>query len=146
MVATTDDGREALWFSVLGGASLIKLLLSHGGNPNLGKEFFSPFHQLLEYRPSIDKVRLMLEHGADCTLKDTWGYHAFHCFVQLGSDVRVFKALIDAVADINATDNDGDTPLHMMMSVDPSLEILGAFLENGAIVNAEDNKSESKSL
>ena len=145
--AETEDGRSALWFGAISpDIEILGLLLGKGASPNTHKAFLTPFNNLLRWNPKIEFVNLMLEHGAECNIIDSWGSNAMHWFALAGSDVEVLKALINAHGDINVVDASGETPLHVAMynSQGLSLEMLRAFLENGADVNKDDNDSQSK--
>lgn len=142
-----NDGRQPLWFAAGHGVDLLKLLLANGADPNSSKEYPPPFHRLLWLNPELDGVKLMLDHGADCTTLDQWGLNALHWFASYGSDVSVFDALLDHQRDINIVDETGEIPLHKPLSVpDLTLELLHAFLAQGAGVNIDDKQSQSESL
>lgn len=142
-----SDGRQPLWVAAGHGVDLLKLLLANGADPNSSKEYPPPFHRLLWLNPELDGVKLMLDHGADCTTLDQWGLNALHWFASYGSDVSVFDALLDHQRDINIVDETGEIPLHKPLSVpDLTLELLHAFLAQGAGVNIDDKQSQSESL
>lgn len=146
--AETEDGRSALWFGAISpDIEIITLLLEKGASPNTHKDFPPPFHNLLWQNPKLDFVSLMLEHGADCNITDSWGRNALHWIAEYGSDVEVLKVVLKGHNDINIPNAYGETPLHVLMSnaQSVSLDMLRVLLENGANVNQDDKDSQSKS-
>lgn len=140
------DGRQPLWFAAEHGIDLLKLLLANGADPNFSKKYPPPFHRLLWLNPKLDGVKLMLDHGADCTILDQWDYNALHLFASRGFDVSVLHALLDHQGDINVVDETGETPLHkLLIRGDLPIELLNAFLAQGAGVNTDDKRSQSES-
>lgn len=145
--AESEDGRSALWFAADStDIEIITLLLEKGASPNAREDFPPPFHVLLWWNPKLEFVNLMLEHGAECNILDSWGFNVMHWFALFGTDVEVLQVLLKAHADINVPDSFGETPLHKVMynSRDLSLDLLRAFLDNGADVNKDDKDSQSK--
>ena len=145
--AELDDGRSALWFAADSiDIEVIALLLEGGASPNACKDFPPPFHVLLWWNPKLDHVNLMLEHGADCSILDRWGFNVMHWFAIFGSDVEVLKVLMKAHGEINVADTWGETPLHKLMynAQNLSSDMLRAFLDNGADVNKDDKDSQSE--
>ncbi|MBR4985307.1 MAG: ankyrin repeat domain-containing protein [Proteobacteria bacterium] len=88
------------------------------------------------YPPSIEKIKSLIEAGADINAKDDNGKTPLHWCVSLrSSNDDIAKLLIGAGADVNAKDNKGRTPLHWCRKADIVKVLIGV----GADVNAKDN-------
>jgi len=86
----------------------------------------------------LEKVRELLEQGADVNARDDIGRTPLHattswCFVD------VARLLIEHGADVNAKDKEGRTPLHVAV-LWRAVEIVKLLLEQGADVNAKDKE------
>ena len=62
-------------------------------------------------------VELLLQHGADPTVREQGGYTPLHAAAQNG-DLDMIRALIYGGADLLAKSNNGKTPLDMAMEAD----------------------------
>jgi ankyrin repeat protein len=109
----------------------------------------SPFISIINSNPTLETIKILLDHGANPYLRNKWGWCAIHYFASIGSDVEILKLLLDYKgADINVRGgDDDDTPLHLLLACqqDASMELLNAFLDHGADVTI-DNKSSQQPL
>ncbi|HLK55883.1 MAG TPA: ankyrin repeat domain-containing protein [Chthonomonadaceae bacterium] len=118
--------------------TLVSALLDAGANPNLigDTKTLSPVMSAA-LRHSPETLRLLLQHGGDCHLKDRQnGWTALH-YAAWNREPANLSMLLDAGADINAQDKDGYTPLHWACMLDNIL-ILQALLQHHACVNIRD--------
>ncbi|KAI9796865.1 MAG: hypothetical protein M1833_005914 [Piccolia ochrophora] len=139
----TGDGRQPLWFAAGHDVCLLKLLLENGAEPNSRKHFQPPFHRLLWLKPEVDGVQLMLDHGADYSIMESWKLNAMHWFSIFGSEVGTLLALLDNGGNMNISDGYGETPLHKLVRhAELPLELLRVFLEKGAVINIDDEESQ----
>ncbi len=98
-----------------------------------GAEIGYVLHDVLA-RNNLEAARILIEHGADLTLRDETGSQPLHIAV----DRRLAEAvalLLKAGARADAVDTDGDTPLHYRAAV-RELPILELLLAAKAPVNA----------
>ncbi|HET8760468.1 MAG TPA: ankyrin repeat domain-containing protein, partial [Nitrospiria bacterium] len=84
-----------------------------------------------------DMAKLLLERGADVTIKPGQRDTYFHLAARQGK-VAVVKALLDHGANPNITTDHGRTPLHDVASTS-HLDVATLLLSKGAAVNAEDS-------
>lgn len=63
---------------------------------------------------NVDRVRDLLDRGADVNVRNHKGQTALHCAARAGF-VEIVALLLDRGADLNATDDDGRTPLAAAM-------------------------------
>ena len=92
----------------------------------------------------VNKIRELIERGADVNVKGQYGVTPLHKAASTG-DVKVVQLLLDYGAKIDAEDSSGDTPLHVAAANwnnavkrklhDVTLEVAGLLLEKGAKVN-----------
>jgi ankyrin repeat protein len=103
------------------------------------------------YLVGLDRVRRLLEHGGDPTLRNDYGESLLHCAAQGGSASIVRLLLAYEVATtltttttstntstmINSTDRQGETPLHCAIQLDHGA-VAQLLLERGANINQTD--------
>eukprot|EP00727_Mastigamoeba_balamuthi_P011502 m51a1_g6975 putative nad-dependent protein deacetylase sirtuin-2 (505) ;mRNA; r:114231-116089 len=83
-------------------------------------------------------ARLLLDYGADVTLRTRYGTSALHEATQ-GDSAAIARLLLAAGADVDARDRDGLTPLHRAcQSNSESNEVFEELLRSGADVRAVD--------
>ena len=63
---------------------------------------------------NVDRVRDLLDRGADVNVRNHKGQTALHCAARAGF-VEIVDLLLDRGADVSATDDDGRTPLAAAM-------------------------------
>ncbi|KAI1394348.1 ankyrin repeat-containing domain protein [Hypoxylon trugodes] len=135
-----------------GNVEMLKLLLRRGGGSTINSystssiPAFYTWLELSEYS-SLEIVQLMLDHGANPSIRDRFKCNALHYFASSGDDPKVLELLLhqggpDNKVDINAKDIDGNTPLHFLICrKHVILPLLKAFIEHGADVNIDNNAS-----
>jgi len=123
-VNALTEGQTALYLACeRGEAEIVKLLLSHGANPNIatvGELIWYPIQAAcrgLHY----DAVKLLLEYNADVNVCDNTDHTALHCvllFPNIDSDERrdLVQLLLDAGAHVNAASTFGETPFYIACS------------------------------
>lgn len=85
-------------------------------------------------KPEIAK--LLIESGADVTIKDHDGYPVLTRAANNG-DVETVRAMIENGADVNSINSEGWTPL-MGASYNGRLEVVKLLIEKGADINAKN--------
>ncbi|KAK3935765.1 ankyrin repeat-containing domain protein [Diplogelasinospora grovesii] len=125
---------------------MLRLLLEKGGDVNAeNKHPSSAFYLWLWKDAGADRVRMMLDHGANPMIVDKlMSWTALHYFAWQGDDPEVLKLLLayPQKPDINTKTEGGSTPLHVLLwRRDVPQDLLQAFIDNGADVNAEDFQS-----
>jgi ankyrin repeat protein len=93
--------------ALVGDERLIKLLLDHKANVNVGSKFGMT---ALMYARRVPIIKLLLAAGANVNDKEIKGKTALHWAASRG-DPDAVKLLIDAGANVNAQDDRGVTPL-----------------------------------
>jgi hypothetical protein len=90
-----------------------------------------------------DIAELLLAHGADAGVQNTYGETALHLAARWsrGQTHEVAKSLLEHGAAVTATDRRGETPLHTASHAPRNWGLVMAefLLENGADVNAVSN-------
>ena len=125
---------------------LAELLLEHGGGVDVRDATNqTALHKAIDRRDkvSIDRVKFLLEHGADVNAQrdDLWA--PLHLAFRAG-ELEVARMLLDHQADVNAKNDDGQAPLHLLSRLkaqqdeDDGSEDVKQLLERGANVNEKD--------
>jgi ankyrin repeat protein len=101
----------------------------------------------LHYAGNVNMMRLLVNNGADLTLKDANGQTPLHVAAE---KARIERAtfLLECGADVEAKDRNGSTPLHLAThrvdtysyrrDEDDAQEMVRLLLQNGANVDAAD--------
>jgi ankyrin repeat protein len=149
--AVDDHGETPLLCSVKHGRiGIATLLLQNKANVNAvqGNGWGSSRKTPLHYAWNIDMMRLLVNNGADLTLKDASGQTPLYVAAERA---RIEKAtfLLECGADIEAEDNYGSTPLFAAIhNVDTysyqrnkndEQEMVRLLLQNGANVDVDDS-------
>jgi ankyrin repeat protein len=84
---------------------------------------------------NINKIRRLIERGANLRAKDKWGYTPLHRAVERDYK-ELAKLLIGSGADVMAKNKDGETPLHRAVRW-ANIEVAKFLIDSGADVNAK---------
>lgn len=120
-----------------GNVNIIRLLLSHGANPNF------PWGNLVLCEAikngDIEIVNLLLQYGANVNLRqdDQWSRMPIHIAAKF-NHFELIKLLISHGANVNARDDKGITPLHLISRYG-NIRIVRFLVEHGAEIDAEDD-------
>jgi len=145
--AVDKNGASPLYLACKTGMTeFVKLLLSHGANPNSGTTDNYPIHAACRGH-HYDSVKLLLEYKADVDVGDGAGRTALHHTVESethysgDNDKRtvLVQLLLDRGANVNAASENGETPFYIACS--KGLEsIAKKMLECGAKVDGNSSK------
>ncbi len=86
----------------------------------------------------VEVTRVLVEHGADATAQDNYGWTPLHQASQSGN-VEIAWFLIEHGADVTAQDNYGSTPLHSASGWG-NVDVAQFLVEHGADVTAQNNE------
>jgi len=135
-------GASALYFAcVRGETELVKLLLSHGANPNTRSGTYA---MLAACRGChYDVVKLLLDYNADLAVLDNRGKTVLHCVLECGEShhkrTELIELLLGRGANVSEACDAGETPLYIACS--KGLEsVVKKMLEYGAKVNEKSDK------
>lgn len=149
--AMDNNGNNALHvvMSEAEGAETVRVLIEHGVDVN-HKNSSGQVPWFLLRRPGhdvesgvIDNLKLVLQAGADITVRNNSGDSILHIAADLGS-VEVGKLAIQYGADINWVDNNGQSPLNRCIAPSFSTikpyapELIDFLIAQGADVNLAD--------
>jgi len=130
--------------------TLLEFLISEGFDPNKQKwDNHTPLHSLFIYqkRPApimIESARILLNAGADLTMKSRCGETVFHvaCKSSHTPDPETIMHLLSAGADPNAIDGDGRTALDCLKDRQDSYTRFyssGFFKKDFAMIHKVEN-------
>jgi len=88
-----------------------------------------------------DVVEVLLDHGADASAKDAYGYTALHRSALMGHK-EVVVLLLENGADVSAIDGSGMTALHRSSRWGRE-EVVHMLLDHGADMSVKDNFGET---
>ena len=139
-------------------ATLVKILLGCGANPNIPNvQGFCPLHDVVK-RQDVESANLLLAAGADvnsaCDLHWCSPLHFCARTGQLAMLTLLCKTEFSEVmegssvkaasshADLNAKDREGNTPLHHLVSTSHGelVDLLWLMLQHGADPNAQNSR------
>jgi len=104
------DGTPALMAATLfGDANLVKVLLDGGADPN--RTGVGGTTALMWAVPNVDKVRLLIDHGANVNAKSETDRTAFLVAASFPRTLDVLRLLLDKGADLRAQDRSGANAL-----------------------------------
>ena len=123
-----DDG-------YISGPSKPSMFVAIEENDIVPEEIYSLLVKALE-NSNTEKLKLLLEAGADVNVKNTYGYTPLMKAAFYGK-LEVVKLLLESGADIEAKDKFGWTSL-MVAAFYGKLEVVKLLLEAGADIEAKD--------
>ena len=145
--AMDNTGVSPLYLACDGGKTeFVKLLLSHGANPNIVTADKYPLHAACRGQ-YYDAVTVLLEYNADVAVRDGRGKTALHFTVEsdthhsTDSDTGnvLVQLLLDRGANINSVSENGETPFYIACSrgLMPTVK---KMLQYGAKVDGNSGK------
>lgn len=128
------DGTPALMAATLfGDAALVKLLLERGADPN--RAGVGGTTALMWAVPNVEKVRLLLDHGANVNARSETERTALLVAASYPRTVDVLRLLIDRGADIRAQDRASATALALAVR-SADVDVVRFLVERGLDLNA----------
>lgn len=120
--------------------ALVRELLKFGAKVNVrDSDLKTPLHKAA-YWEQDDSIKLLVQHNANCNLRDCNGNAPLHLAVSYCEGGARAKLLIAAGADLNCKNLRGDTPLHISVSFPEPMEVL---LSAGAQINAKNDTGDT---
>ncbi len=95
---------------------------------------------------NVSKVGLMLEKGADVSIRDKKGNTPLHYAIQNGDNeksIKTISLLFEHGADPCARNADGQSPIHFVPNIDYQevrMRVVGDLIKYGANINERDNR------
>jgi ankyrin repeat protein len=128
------DGTPALMGATLfGGADLVKLLLDRGADPN--RSGVGGTTALMWAVPNVEKVRLLVSHGANVNARSETDRTAFLVAASYPRTLDVLRLLLDRGADLRAQDRSGATALALAVR-SADIDVVRFLVEKGLDPNA----------
>jgi hypothetical protein len=93
---------------------------------------------------SFNKVKRLIEDGADINIKNRLGLSPLHLNVSISHPYRIeiIQLLIEHGANVNTQDNGGDTLLHYLIEQRNNDECIQILIEKGAYIDIPNKKGE----
>ena len=133
-----NDGRTALMYLAKSDAfnpKNFELLIRAGANVNaINNGGQTALIMATRSRYATDKIRFLLDLGANVSLKDSTGCEA----LLYANKADCLKPLIEAGANVNATDNHGKTPL-ILAAQRNDADSIRLLINSGANVSLKDS-------
>ena len=127
-------GTPALMGATLfGGADLVKLLLDRGADPN--RAGVGGTTALMWAVPNLEKVRLLVGHGANVNARSETDRTAFLVAASYPRTLDVLRLLLDRGADLRAQDRSGATALALAVR-SADIDVVRFLVEKGLDPNA----------
>jgi ankyrin repeat protein len=128
------DGTPALMAATLfGDSALVKLLLERGADPN--RTGAGGTTSLMWAVPDVEKVRVLLEHGANVNARSETDRSAFLVAASYPRTDDVLRLLLDRGADIRARDRANATALALAVR-SADVDVVRFLVERGLDLNA----------
>lgn len=96
------------------------------------------------YEGDIDRVRQLIDDGADVTVANNYGANAMQLAAEVGN-VELLKLLLDAGADPDSPNPEGQTAL-MLVARTGNVAAAKLLVEHGATINAREGWGEQTAL
>ncbi|MCK5706478.1 MAG: ankyrin repeat domain-containing protein [Candidatus Aureabacteria bacterium] len=141
-----ENGDTSLHHALLSqNKELIKALVHKGANVNVSNNVqITPiFIALMGFgkTPDIDTVQLLIDHGAELNITNSFGYYPIR-YVLKDENIEIVELLIENGANVNAKYIDGRT--HLFHAIQNNQKkIVELLIEKGADVNIVDNYGET---
>ena len=128
------DGTPALMAATLfGDTALVKLLIERGADPN--RTGAGGTTALMWAAPNVEKVRVLLEHGANVNARSETDRTAFLVAASYPRTVDVLRLLLDRGADIRAQDRASATALALAVR-SADVDVVRFLVDRGLDLNA----------
>ena len=128
------DGTPALMAATLfGDTALVKLLLERGADPN--RTGAGGTTALMWAVPNVEKVRVLLERGANVNARSETDRSAFLVAASYPRTVDVLRLLLDRGADMRAQDRANATALSLAVR-SADVDVVRFLVERGLDLNA----------
>lgn len=152
MEQLTEQGRAAIHMAARNGhRDMLAVMLKKGVNVNLSEDSPSqpgttPLHEACTYN-HVETIKLLMDAGADDTLKNSKGETPAHCAVmnqkfgkELTNEQRIL--ILQQLKHLDIPDENGRTPFMQTSFLDLTApkELLPVFLEKGVDLNRRDNQ------
>ncbi len=95
---------------------------------------------------NVSEVSLMLEKGADVSIRDKQGNTPLHYAIQNGDNeksIKTISLLLDKQANSHARNADGQPPIHFVPNIDNQenrMRVVGDLIKHGANINERDDR------
>ncbi len=124
---------------------LLKCLIKLGINVNAQHECYgnnTALHTAAINR-SAKVFKLLINHGADVTVKNSFNETILHCAV-LGGNLEIVNLILQSEVNINAQDDNGNTALHIIIPYsDSENKIVKFLLSKGIDVDIKNNHNKT---
>jgi ankyrin repeat protein len=127
---------------------VMKLFLEAGADINaplplpegFSRDFYTTvFLDILKYTKP-EYTNLLLDHGADVTIRDHRGNNCLHVYCDGAPETSVLRRLIDMGVSLDDINDDGNTVLHVLSFRTADTECISMILAAKAMVNAVNNQ------
>ena len=118
--AVNEENKDGIYpihlATIYGNPDVLNLLLKEGADPNK-RHRFKPYMTALHHAAkaenlSYEKVKILIEYGAELELKDREGWRAIHFASKYGT-YKTLKLLIDKGADKESRTGSGSQPIEL---------------------------------
>ena len=148
--AIDKNGASPLYLACdTGNTELVKMLLSHGANPNIKTRDMYPILTTCKLCKGqyCDTVKQLLKYKADVNVRDVTGKTALHYALEssyhhstdIDKTTVLVQLLIDGGADINSASENGETPFYISCSRGLT-SVVNKMLQYGAKVDGINGK------
>jgi ankyrin repeat protein len=124
---------------------LLKCLVTLGINVNIQHECYGNNTALhtAAINGSVEVFKLLLDNGADVTIKNSFNTTILHCAV-LSGNLEIINLILENRVNINAQDDHGNTALHMIIPYGGSEnEVVRLLLSKGIDLDIKNNDNKT---